>query len=591
MSEPPPVADSLTLEYTTLFIYFGFLLVLGTIFARLNRTLSDFARGGSQLTWWMVGTSMTMAGISAFTFTGNASAAFEAGPSLLIIYLANVLGYAAGALFLGPWYRQTRAYTGADVIRGRFGTAPEQFSIYLGIFLGPVIAAIQLWALAVFVSSVFGFSLIATIVVIGVICVFYSTAGGSWAVVATDFVQGIVLFSITVLVGVLALVEVGGLTGFLAQMRAPEVAADFRFINEAGEFPADRFTWGWAIAIFLIQMMTQVHLTTAVRYLAVKDGREARRAALLALVLMAFGSLIWFLPPMVARFLYADEVMAIAIDDPATASYAVAAANLLPNGLMGVMIAAMFAATMSSLDTGLTAQASTLVRNLIPRARSALGLAPLREGVEVLLCRSLTIALGGIIITLSLLLSVQQRFILFDAYYTISSLIGLPTMLPLVAGILFRRLASWSYFFIFGLSLLPALYSVIFEATGGDPWTIQTRALWVLGFGCVAVFITWWFNRYSSPVHLERERVFFERMATPVDFEKEIGVHRERDQAVILGRAVLAMGTLLLFLLFVPNPWMDRLLVFAVAAMVLAVGVVLRFAAGSAHKPTRKTSE
>lgn len=568
------------LEYITLFVYFGFLIVLGGIFARYNRSLSDFARGGAQLTWWMVGTSMTVAGISAFTFTGNASAVFDAGPSMIILYLANILGFILGAFFLGPWYRQTRAYTGADVVRARYGTAAEQFSVYTGVLLGPFGAAVQLWALGVFVSSVFGFPLITTIIVIGAICVIYSTSGGAWAVVATDFVQGIVLFTITVILGLLSLAEIGWFSGLLANMRAPEVADAFRMFNEPGEFSMDRYTLKWAAAAFLMQMMTQTHLGTAVRYLAVKDGREARRAAILSTILMTLGSLVWFIPPMVARFLYADEVMAMTIPEPGTSAYAITARHLLPNGLMGVMIAAMFAATMSNLDSGLTAQASTIVRNLIPRIREAFKRDNLREVTEVILCRSLTVGLGIMIVSLSILLSQQTRFILFDAYFTATSVIGVPVMLPLIAGILFRRLASWSYFFIFGISFIPSVYSLIHETGGGDPWTIQDRALWVLSFGAVAIFIARLLNRYSSKRHIERERAFFRNMFTPVDFAKEVGENRDRQQAVLLGQAVMGMGGLLFLLLLVPNPWTDRLIVLGLATMVLALGGTLRLLAG-----------
>ena len=73
------------------------------------------------------------------------------------------------------------------------------------------------------------------------------------------------------------------------------------------------------------------------------DPSTLEGAAWLACGLMAVGSLVWFFPPMVARFLYGDAVMAQGINDPATTSYAFIARELLPNGLMGIMIAAMFA--------------------------------------------------------------------------------------------------------------------------------------------------------------------------------------------------------------------------------------------------------
>jgi Na+/proline symporter len=562
----------MTLEYITLSVYFAFLLILGGVFAKFNKNLSDFARGGSQLTWWMVGMSILMAGISAFTFTGNASSAFEAGPSLLVIYVANVLGFGLGWLYLASRYRQTRAYTTADVIHNRFGTGAEQFNIYIGLILGPLGSAVQLWALAVFVSSVFGFPLMGMIIVIGVITVFYSASGGAWAVIATDFVQGIVLFGITLLVGILAYVEIGGVTGLVSHFNDPRFAADFAWIKAPGQFPSDRYTWSWAIAIFAMQFIGQVHLGSAGRYLAVKDGREASRAALMGMILMAIGSLIWFLPPMVARFLYADEVLGSGIKDPATVAYAVAARNLLPDGLMGVLIAAMFAATMSSMDSGLNGQTSNIVRNLIPRLRSVLGLAPLLESAQLRLCRFISVGLGALIIVAALLLSTQSKIVLFDAFLTIGSVIGAPLGMPLLMGLIFRRLAGWCYFLIFGGSLLPSIYSLIAEHNGGADWTIQQRTLWVLAGGILATVLCLALNRFSSAASRRHTEQFFNQMETPVDFAKEVGESRDWIQAVLLGRSVTAMGILLFGFLLVPNPLPSRLQILALAGFTLAIG-------------------
>ncbi|MGA1200092.1 MAG: sodium:solute symporter family transporter, partial [Candidatus Latescibacterota bacterium] len=168
-------------EFITLFVYLVLLMVLGAYFSRFNNNLSDFIRGGAQGTWWIVGVSMFVSGISAFTFTGNASAAYDAGPTFLVIYLANIISYAISGLFLAKWFRQTRALTLADVIRARFGVSMEQFSIYVGVIMAPIAGSIQLWALAGFASSTFGFPLKTTIVIIGAIVVLYSTTGGKCA--------------------------------------------------------------------------------------------------------------------------------------------------------------------------------------------------------------------------------------------------------------------------------------------------------------------------------------------------------------------------------------------------------------------------
>jgi solute:Na+ symporter, SSS family len=565
----------MTLEYLTLAVYFVFLIILGSIFARFNKNLSDFSRGGARLTWWMVGPSITMAGISAFTFTGNGSAAFEAGPSLLIIYVANLLGFFVGGVVLARWYRQSRAYTGPDVVKGRFGGAAEQFQVYAGLLTGPFSAAVQLWALAIFVSTVFGFPLGLTILAVGGITIFYSASGGSWAVIATDFVQAIVLYGITLLAGFLAWQAVGGFSGFFAQIEAQELERTFSFIKEAGEYPSNRYTWGWAAVIFMMQLIGQVQLTSATRYLSAKDGREASRAAWLAFGLMAVGSAVWFFPPMVARLLFAEEVMAMPIQDPATAAYAVAAQNLLPNGLMGVLIAAMFAATMSSMDSGLAGQTSIIVRNIIPRVRERLGMAEMPDQLQLRLCRWISLTIGVLIILSALLLAKQTRFVLFDAFLTLSSVIGAPLGLPLLAGLLLRRLHSWSYFLIFFASVIPSAYSLIVEATGGTPWTVQERGGWVLIWGGTATLFSWLIRQRASAKHQAREAAFFQQLFTPVDFEAEIGGARDHEQARLLGRSATAMGTLLLGFLWVPNDSAARWQIAALALTVLGLGILL----------------
>lgn len=572
----------MTLEYATLAVYFSALLLVGTLFSRFNRNLSDFVRGGARGKWWMVGTSITMSGISAFTFTGNGSAAFNAGPSLLVIYLANLLGYAAGGFFLAKWYRQTRAFTVADVIRGRFGTVVEQFSIYTGVVLAPLGAAVQLWALAVFVGSVLGFSLQLTIVGVGLIVLVYSVSGGAWAVMATDVVQGIVLFSITIIVAVLSLVHIGGIGEFLSYFSRPEFQDMAAIFKAPGQFPQNQFTLQWAVVIFFMQLLSQTQMGTAGRYLTVKDGGEGSRAAWWAFCLMAVGSAVWFLPPMVARFLYADEVMALPIADPATGAYAVIAMKVLPNGLMGIMIAAMFAATMSSMDTGLNAQTGIIVHNMLGRIRERLGLGPLSDTVLVRLCRVISTILGLTIICFALLLATQDKIKLFDIFLLMGAVIGMPMILPLIAGLVIRRLAAWSYFLIVAGGLLPSLYALLGEQLWGmEPWTIQERGTWVLLGGTLAVLVSIPLARFASAAQRERERTFFEKMTTPVDFETEIGGGNDTLQALLVGRVALLVAALLCLLLLLPNPLLGRLVIVVLIALVAAIGgLLLRAARG-----------
>ncbi|NKB71055.1 MAG: hypothetical protein GKR89_28630 [Candidatus Latescibacteria bacterium] len=564
------------IEYITLIVYLIMLLGLGAYFSRFNNNLSDFIRGGAQGTWWIVGMSIFVSGISAFTFTGNASAAYDAGPTLLVIYLANVLSFAISGLFLAKWFRQTRAHTLADIIRDRFGVAMEQFSIYVGVLLAPIAGSIQLWALAGFASTTFGFPLKTTIIAIGAIVVFYSTTGGKWAVMATDFVQGLIMMVITIVMAGLALNEIGGLGAFFSYFSDPRFADDFRFVKEPGQFPSDKFTWHWIIVIFAMQLYGQVSLSSAGRFLAAKDAKEAAKGSWLAMGLMAFGALVWFIPPMVSRFLYEAEISALDVDNPSNSSYAFIALKLLPDGLVGIMIAAMFAATMSSMDTALNGQAGVIVRNMIPRLRQKIGKPPLQPAAEMWLCRMLTVALGAVIICYSLLWATQKDIVLFDAYLAISSIIGIPLGFPMLAGLWLKKLWKWSYFVIITACLLPSAYAYYDGQVNDVAWSIQDRAMWIFIFGAISTAVCVLLSKLNDAEYREKERTFFKTMAKPVDFEREIGGGFDGRQLIVMGNASLILGLLLCLLVFVPNPLSGRLLAGGVGLTIVVIGALLR---------------
>ncbi len=563
-------------EYLTLAAYFVLLLVIGGIFARFNRNVSAFVRGGARGTWWMVGTSTLMAGISAFTFTGNGAAAFEAGPTMLVIYAANVLGFVVGGLGLAAWFRQTRAYTYGDIVKARFGPAVERTYIGFNVLFGPFSAAVQLWALSLFVGSAFGLPLTTTIIVVGVITLLYSTSGGMWGVMATDVLQGILMYGMTILIAVLSLVHIGGLGAFWTHYQDPSLGEAFQFVKPTGAFPQDRFTWQWIFVAFGMQLLAQLHLASGGRYLAAKDGREAVRSAWLGAIMMAFGSIVWFIPPMVARFLHAPEVLASGLSDPATAAYAVTARHVLPQGMLGLLIAAMFAATMSSIDSGLNVQTGVIVNNMLLPWRAARGRPAWSDRTSLAVCRLISLGFGGLIIAIAIFLSRQGQVQLFDMFMFVGSIITVPIMLPLMAGVVLRRMPAWCYFTLFVGGLLPSLYTLLDERWRGTAWTLQERSTWVVAGAVAALLLSWPFRHRRSQEDREREDQFQALAQTPVDFAAEIGEEVDDAQARIMARIIYVTGLLMLLLLLVPNPLSGRLAILGLALFVMACGWGLR---------------
>lgn len=580
---------SFTLEVVIIGIYLLFLLGVGVSFRRFNQDSSDYFRAGAKGTWWLVGSSIFMSAISSYTFVGNGAAIYQSGWSPLVIYVANTLVLLVSFLFLAAWFRQMRAVTFGEIVRERFGPRTEQFIAYLFVINSIAWSAVQLYGLSVFASLlVDGISRQAVIIGVGVIVVAYSTVGGNWAVMANDFVQSLIMIPITILLAVLCFVATGGWTGFQELIAGnADIARDFKLINEASDFPAGQYGLWWIAAVFVGQTLGQMNMTQgAIRYFSAKDGKEARKAAMLAGILMGAGCLIWFIPPMVGRLLFEDLILATH-EDPRRAAelaYAVTAQQLLPLGLMGVMVVAMFAATISSMDTGINRNAALIVRDIIPAALRVLKLRAIPRTAEILVSRIVSVAMGTVVITIAFYYSRLEGTDLFQIALNVVTLIMIPTSVPMLLAIFIKRTAAWAAMLSMFMGFLPSLIDWLIVTN----WTYQERTFWVTGAAILGYLISIPFYRHASTEYKNRVEGFAKKMRTPVDFEQEVGVNLDWVQMRMIGRYAMILGLFLSLLLVVPNPLWGRLACLFVSGSVLAVGTFMLL---RSHHLERKQTE
>ncbi len=241
------------------------------------------------------------------------------------------------------------------------------------------------------------------------------------------------------------------------------------------------------------------------------------------------------------------------------------------------MLAAMLAATMSSMDTGLNGSTGVIVNNIIPRLRERLGKAPLSDRTNIRLCRLSTVMLGVYIILIGLLLAFQKELALFDAYLMINAIIGLPLSMPILLAFWIKRLHWSAYFIIIGTALLPSAYFVLRSAVWGENWPIQDRLMWIYAFSLIGVVLSLPLWRRASAAYKEQVKNFYEKMHRPVDFIQEIGTSRDAAQYRILGWTTFILGSLILLFLFVPNELAARLQIAGLACAVLGIGGGLIF--------------
>src|ERR1044071_1113011 len=353
-------------DYLVVGFYFAFMAVIGVVCRRFIGNTSDYFRGGGKMLWLMAGSSAFMVSFSAWTFTGAASKAYEDGPLIMVLFFANAVGFLCNYLFFAPRFRQMRAVTALEAVRTRFGKGNEQFFTWVQIPLGILYAGIWLNGLAVFIAAAFGFDLRGTIIVTGAVVVLMAVTGGSWAVAAGDFMQMLILMPVTVVAAVLAVARVGGWGRFLE--RLPHHHLHWTE-GARGEILAL-----WVVAIFIKQFISTNNMLEASRYLNVKDSRQARKAALLGMVLFVVGPLAWFIPPMAASITHPDLAAVFPrLAKPSEGAFVATALDTMPAGMVGLLLSGIFAATMSSMDAGLNRNAGFFVKNfyhvvLRPRA-------------------------------------------------------------------------------------------------------------------------------------------------------------------------------------------------------------------------------
>jgi SSS family solute:Na+ symporter len=552
-------------DYAVLAFYFVYLLVISWVFRRFVRNTSDYFRSGGQVIWWMAGGSAFIVSFSAWTFTGAASRAYSDGWPIMVIYLANAVGFVASALYFAPRFRQLRVVTSMQAVRARFGPANEQFFTWLTLPLRLMYAGIWLYGLGVFFSAAFGMDVNLTILIGGGTVTAIALIGGSWAVVASDFIQVLILMPVTMVATVLAVSRLGGAGALIHQLAATRL--------NPGKLFSDDFLLFWCVAMMAKQFVSANSLTEAPRYFCVRDGRHARKAALLAAGLMLVGLVIWFVPPMAASVAMPDLGRVYPhLKNPSEGSFFAMATATFPVGMLGLLVSGVFAATLSAMDAGLNSNAGIFIKNFYqPILRRGAGERELLFAGKVT-----TLAFGAAVIVLARIYLSFPDLSLFKLMVDFGVLVALPQTLPLVLGIFIRRTPSWSGWsaVLVGLAtawltraFLSVEWAVRFFGVRANPgeWERQNWDQAIAVFTTIGAGVAWFcFTRLfyaGAPASYKASVEEFSRcIERPVDADREEdGPATDDKQSWLIGRLCMPYGAVICLLALIPNPPSGRL--------------------------------
>jgi SSS family solute:Na+ symporter len=415
--------------------YFLFVVWLGSRFGKRQTSSERYFLGNRRLPGWAVGMSIFATIISSWSFLGLPGKSFASDMQYVMTIALIPLTVCIAVFFLIPLFRRKIKLSAYEYLERRFGPFARFYADILFIAGHFFKMSMVLYLMCLALEGVTGWHVLILIVIVGVATTIYTFFGGIEGVVWTDVTQGFLLLA----GGILSLYFLL----FKSPVSAGEVLAVAR---EAGKFKLVSLDFGWnKLSVFLLLFFGFNHYlakyttdqTVVQRYLLAPSSKQASRALWISVLFlgivwvmfMTVGALLWVFyktqPDLLPAAVRAkpDQVLAYFIG------------HQLPAGVTGLILAGIFAASMSTLSSDLNSLASILAEDFYSKIVKGGG-----DRRRLLFSRISVLAAGFLSIFLAMLLTKVQSIV--DAFFTFSAIIAGGMVGMFFLGLLTRRTSS-----------------------------------------------------------------------------------------------------------------------------------------------------
>src|SRR5882762_3690501 len=338
------------IDIAIIVVYFIVIFAIGFYFARKERTSTDYFLASRNVGWFAIGASLFVSNISTEHFIGLAGSGATSGLAVgSFEWLACLILLVLGWVFV-PFYLRSNVFTMPEFLERRFS---RSCAVYLaGISILAYVftkISVHLYAAAIVLERVVGWSPLTAAVILVIATGIYTIAGGLAAVIYTDLVQTLILIFGAVILTVIGMHEVGGFAG----LRVALPASYFHMVKPVSDpdFPWTGIFFGAPILGIWYWCTDQVIVQ---RVLSAKDEGHAKAGTIFAGFLKILPVFMLVLPGIIAFALFPEQVK------KPDFAYPTLVLNLLPVGLVGLVMAALLAAVMGAMSSVFNS-ASTLV--------------------------------------------------------------------------------------------------------------------------------------------------------------------------------------------------------------------------------------
>jgi SSS family transporter len=405
------------LDYLTIAGYLVALIWIGVHFSKQEQGSEDFFLGGRRIPWWAVGISLYATGTSAISFMAIPTKTYVTNQVYGLGSLWSPVFWIPAAFVIIPLIRSLNLTSTYEYLEQRFSVGVRLLGSALCVAFqigGRMSIVLLLPALAM--SAVTGIDVLYSVAIMGLLSTIYTVLGGIHAVIWSDVLQCAVLLG-------------GGLLAFAIMVTGMEGgAAAFVASNlEYGKFNSFEWGWDWTVPVFWIFALSSLtQLATfpndqvmVQRVLATPSPKAARNSAILLAAIVVPGTILFHLlgSALFAHFRANPQNLSPTMENIQTLPLFIV--QSLPIGVTGLVIAGLFAASMSSLDSSMNSVATVIVTDFYRRFKAGV-----TDQACLVLARWLTAIVGVVGTAVAMVMATFEIKSLYDMWVQLVALLG-----------------------------------------------------------------------------------------------------------------------------------------------------------------------
>lgn len=369
-------------DILVLIVYFVSMTLMGLYFARHAKSTEGYFVGNRAYPGWLIGISLFGTTISSITFVGYPADGFKTAYLRYLICLMLPVGVLIASRLFVPFFRRGKITSAFQYLEGRYGPKTRVYAASVFIIAQCIRLSLIQYLVALLMNKITGWDVTSCILIGGAVTAFYTILGGIEAVIWTDFVQSIILTAGGLLV---LLVILHKLPGGLSQIISV-ASADGKFmlgdldVSDGKLHPApwgfalDRKTISMLLLVGLFQWLAEYSSNQEViqKYCASKSAKDARRAMWICC---------WCCVPTWGYFMFLGTSLYVfykIFPDPNATDMLTGVRKAeeilpyfvttqLPEGLSGIVIAAVLAAAMSSMSSAMNSISAVAITDIYKR--------------------------------------------------------------------------------------------------------------------------------------------------------------------------------------------------------------------------------